>query len=118
MVGCYLVFALAFISFLSAGPAVAATISGQVIGGGAAVVNSTVTLWAATAGAPSQLGQARTDVSGRYTITTKAASTKDASLYLVAKGGKSAADKSGGDNPAIALLSVVGQQAAGQSDDQ
>ncbi len=29
-------------------------------------------------------------------------------MYLVAQGGKSAADKSGGDNPAIALLSVVG----------
>ena len=38
----------------------------------------------------------------------------DASLYLVAKGGKAAADKSGGENPAIALLTVVGSKAPAQ----
>lgn len=90
--------------------ALAAALSGQVFGGGAPIANSTVSLWAATAGTPTQLGQARTGADGHFTISTKAAPAKDASLYLLAKGGRSAAAKSGGDNPAIALLSVVGSK--------
>jgi hypothetical protein len=83
---------------------------GQVLGGGAPVERATVTLWAATAGAPVQLGQAATGADGRFTIDSSAASPKDASLYLIAEGGKSAADKTGGDNDRIALMTVLGSE--------
>ena len=83
---------------------------GQVLGGGAPVERATVTLWAATAGAPVQLGQAATGADGRFTIDSSAASPKDASLYLIADGGKSAADKTGGDNDRIALMTVLGSE--------
>ncbi len=105
-------FALA--SALMAGQAAADGVSGRVLGGGAPVANSTVTLWAATAGAPAQLGQAKTDSNGQFSLTATAMPATDASLYLVAKGGKAAADKSASDNPAIALLAVVGGKAPTQ----
>ena len=35
-------------------------------------------------------------------------------LYLVAKGGQATVNKGSGDNPAIALLTVLGQHAPGQ----
>src|SRR5215471_3119017 len=96
-------------SLLSAMSALAAvSLNGQVLGGGGPVANSTVTLWAATAGAPAQLGQARTGVDGRFTIAATADPPSDATLYLVAKGGTPAINKAGGDNPAIALIGVVG----------
>jgi len=81
----------------------AAGINGQVLGGGAPVANSTVTLWAATASAPAQLGQARTSADGRFTIGAAAVPAMDATLYLVATGGAPATSKAAGDNPAIAL---------------
>src|SRR5262245_8841712 len=86
----------------------AVSLNGQVLGGGGPVANSTVTLWAATAVAPAQLGQARTGVDGRFTIATAADPPRDATLYLVAKGGTPATNKAGGDNPAIALIAVEG----------
>lgn len=46
---------------LMAGQAAADGINGRVLGGGGAIANSTVTLWAATAGAPARLGQATTN---------------------------------------------------------
>jgi hypothetical protein len=85
-------------------------LAGQVLGGGAPIANSTVTLWAASAGAPRQLGQTRTGADGRFALNA-AAPGKDAILYLVAKGGTPAANKGGGDNPAIALLTVAGAKA-------
>ena len=102
-------FALA--SALIAGQVAADSISGRVLGGGAPIANSTVTLWAATAGAPAQLGQAKTDSNGQFSLSAAVAPTMGASLYLVAKGGKASADKSGSENPAIALLTVVGSKA-------
>ena len=101
--------ALAAFGVLAMAPAAAAeTVKGQVLGAGAPIASSTVTLWAATAGAPRQLVQARTGADGRFTLDTASAPAKDASLYLVAKGGRSAVDKAGGDNPAIALMTVLG----------
>jgi hypothetical protein len=49
---------------------------GQVLGGGAPVERATVTLWAATAGAPVKLGQAATGADGRFRIDPSAASPK------------------------------------------
>src|SRR5271157_4768772 len=93
---------------LLAGAAFAAdSIKGQVLGGGAPIAKSTVTLWEASAGAPKQLGQTKTNDDGRFEVRAKGAS-KDGILYLVAAGGVPKASKAGGDNPAIALLSVLG----------
>jgi hypothetical protein len=87
--------------------ATAETLKGQVLGGGQPVDNSTVTLWAASAGAPKQLSQTHSDADGRFTFD-EAAAGADASLYLTARGGHSGADTARGDNPAIALIAVVG----------
>ena len=82
------------------------TIKGQVMGGGAPIAQSTVTLWAASAGAPKQLAQTKTDKDGQFAIDGTGA--PDSSLYLVATGGVSAANQGAGNNPAIALIAVVG----------
>jgi hypothetical protein len=97
-----------FVTFvLTAGQVFAAdSIKGQVLGGGAPIAKSTVTLWEASGNAPQQLAQAKTNDDGRFEVRTKGAS--DAILYLVATGGVPKASKTSGDNPAIALLAVVG----------
>src|SRR5271157_1019280 len=100
--------ALAVSSLLLAGQASAAdSIKGQVLGGGAPIAKSTVTLWEASAGAPKQLGQTKTTDDGRFEVKAKGAHS-DGILYLVATGGVPKAGKASGDNPAIALLSVLG----------
>jgi hypothetical protein len=83
-------------------------INGQVLGAGAPIAGSTVTLWAAGAGAPKPLAQVQTGADGRFVLNATAAAADDAILYLVAKDGRSAADKASGDNSAIALITVVG----------
>ena len=99
----------AFMTVVFAAPANAAeNINGQVLGAGAPIANSTVTLWAASAGAPKQLAQTRTDADGRFAISAAEAPGNDSSLYLIAKGGTPAANKVNGDNPAIALIAVLG----------
>jgi len=87
----------------------AASLNGQVLGAGAPIANSTVTLWAASAGAPKQLAQARSGADGRFTLTAPSAPA-DSSLYLVAQGGQPAANKAAGNNPTIALISVLGSK--------
>jgi hypothetical protein len=47
---------------------------------------------------------------GHFAFVSVAAPGADASIYLVAKGGHSAADKTGGDNPALAFLTVLGNK--------
>ncbi len=81
-------------------------IEGRVLGGGLPIANSTVTLWAATADAPKQLAQAKTNESGSFEISASETQS-DAQLYLVATGGEPKAQGSG-DNPAIALMTVLG----------
>jgi hypothetical protein len=95
---------------LASGAAVADSLDGRVLGGGKPVANSTVTLWSTGSGAPQQIAQARTDADGHFAFNSTAASGPDASLYLIATGGHSSADNTGGDNPALALLAVVGAQ--------
>ncbi len=89
----------------------AAPLDGQVLGAGAPIANSTVTLWQAGSGAPRQLAQARSGADGRFSLATPDAPLSEGSLYLVARGGTPAAGKGSGDNPAIALLSVLGPKA-------
>jgi hypothetical protein len=97
----------AALSVLSSVPTFAAQIHGQVTGGGAPIVGSTVTLWAASASVPRQLTQSRTDSDGRFVLS---ADSDGADLYLVAKGGQPAAGKTSGDNPALSLLTVLGSE--------
>jgi len=76
-------------------PAAAAVrIEGQVQGGGGPIANSTVTLWAARANAPSQLGQVKTDADGGCEITVERSSGDDDTiLYLIATGGQPTVNK-------------------------
>ena len=103
--------ALAISGMFLATRAFAADIKGQVMGGGAPIAQSTVTLWAASSDAPKQLAQTKTDNEGRFEIRGASAQA-DASLYLVATGGEPGGK--GGDNPAIALLAVVGSRPPAQ----
>ena len=106
------ILALAATSLFSAAPAlVAASLNGQVLGGGAPIANSTGTLWAASAGEPKQLAQARSGAEGRFTVNAPDEVGSDTILYVVAKGGKPAGSKTGDNNLAIALLSVLGPKA-------
>ncbi|HME71716.1 MAG TPA: hypothetical protein VKM54_17870 [Myxococcota bacterium] len=106
-----ILFALVTVLALPAEPAwTADTLKGQVLGGGAPIANSTVTLWAASTGAPKQLAQGRTDSDGRFVFNATGAPGKDAILYLVAKGGQATVSKGSGDNPAIALMAVLGSK--------
>src|SRR5262245_45006240 len=98
--------AVAAFGVSSSAPATAADgIKGQVTGAGAPIASSTVTLWAASADAPKQVAQARTGADGRFALNAAGGAGV---LYLVAKGGQPAGKKASGDNPAIALLAVVG----------
>ena len=90
-------------------PAAAAIrIGGQVQGGGRPIANSTVTLWAASANAPAQLAQAKTDANGHFEISSDQSPSNDISLYLVATGGQPAVTQEGADNPAVGLMTVLG----------
>ena len=96
------------LGFASVPTKAAIRIEGQVQAGGGAVANSTVTLWGASSGEPRQLAQARTNGDGRFEINSQDTPSGEVILYLIAKGGEPAVNKSSGDNPAIALLSVLG----------
>jgi hypothetical protein len=102
----------AFIVVLAfaAGSAAAAEIKGQVLGGGAPIAKSTVSLWAASTGAPIKLSQAGTGEDGRFSIRVPDSRNAGSSLYLVAEGGTPAANKASGDNSAIALMTVLGSK--------
>jgi hypothetical protein len=95
-------------------PAAAAVhIEGQVQAGGGPLANSTVTLWEANAGNPKQLAQTQTGSDGRFALGTDETPSADVSLYLVAKGGVATVNKGSSDNPAIALLTVLGNTPPG-----
>ena len=80
---------------------------GSVQGAGKPVAGSTVTLFAAGAGAPAQSAQGQTDEQGAFKLTYGDVPAESV-LYVIAKGGtpKAAADKK--PNDAIALLAVLG----------
>ncbi|MGA7872932.1 MAG: hypothetical protein WCA22_18740 [Candidatus Binatus sp.] len=100
---------LAVLALIAVAPAFAAdSIEGQVLGAGAPIAKSTVTLWSASADAPKQLAQTQTGDDGRFTLSAEG--SPDSILYIVAKGGEPTANKGGGDNSAIALISVIGNK--------
>ena len=88
------------------GGAASGHIAGRVLGAGAPIANSTVTLYSASAGQPTQLGQATSSADGAFSIGY--AAPADAVLYLLASGGRPAATKATADNPAIVLMSLLG----------
>ena len=101
--------ALVVFAISLAGTACAAdNIEGQVLGAGAPIAKSTVTLWSASADAPQQLAQTQTGDDGHFSLSAEG--SREGILYIVAKGGVPAANKGGGDNPAIALISVLGNK--------
>jgi streptogramin lyase len=85
------------------------TIKGQVLGGGAPIAGSTVTLWEGSAGQPKQLAQTKTNGDGRFEIRSKGAGN-DTTLYLIAAGGAAKAKSGSGENPAIVFLNVLGNK--------
>src|SRR5262245_11566890 len=85
-------------------------LQGQVLGAGAPIAGSTVTLYAASAGQPKVVGQARTGADGRFSFAASGTTGGDVSLYVIATGGQAAADKRRTDNPAIALMTVLGNR--------
>jgi hypothetical protein len=104
-------FALLLFGMAIAGPIEAVDrLKGQVLGGGAPIANSTVTLVAASKGAPKQMAQTKTDKNGRFEMRVEGSRDRNTILYLVAKGGQPTANKGRNDNPAIALMTVLGNK--------
>src|SRR5262245_66422710 len=65
------------------GPAYGAnSITGQVLGAGAPIANSTVTLWATTAGDPKQLAQTRAGADARFALDAPPPTVSRASWQL------------------------------------
>src|SRR6266700_3233292 len=95
---------VALLGYACGTAAAAVRIAGQVQAGGGPLASSTVTLWAASAGEPKQLAQAKSGSDGRFELRTAETPGKDVVLYVVAKGGVATVKKGSGDNPAIALL--------------
>lgn len=79
------VLAVVVLNLVSATAASAAiNVSGQVVGSGAPIASSTVTLYAASAGAPKQLAQAKSGADGRFVVTAPDNASAGTSLYLIA----------------------------------
>jgi hypothetical protein len=89
-------------------------LSGLVLGAGGPIANSTVTLWEASSNEPKKLAEVKTNGQGQFEIRSTAARGTDSFLYLVATGGVPKAQKSSADNPAIALLTVLGNKPPGK----
>jgi hypothetical protein len=100
--------ALAFAGAVLLARSATAQIAGHVLGAGSPVVGSTVTLWAAGDTTPTQLAQTKSDAEGRFELTVDAARSGGRVLYVIAKGGEPRARGGAGENPAIALLAVLG----------
>jgi streptogramin lyase len=85
-----------------------AQITGQVLGAGAPIVGSTVTLWVPSDSAPRQIAETKSDADGRFELGADALRQVPGVSYLIAKGGEPKAHAGTGSNPAIALLAVLG----------
>jgi uncharacterized protein (TIGR03000 family) len=92
----------------NSGPAV---LGGRVQGAGGAIAGSTVTLYAAGEGNPTELAQARSNDDGVFTLNVgpgKLRVNSDNVLYLVARGGTPRAAAGKGPRDGIVLLAVLG----------
>src|SRR5262245_61821496 len=84
-----------------------ADVVGKVQGANSPIVGSTVTLYAASAGAPAQLAQGTTDDNGSFKLSVPN-TPGNSVLYVVARGGTSKVAAAQIVNNAIALLAVLG----------
>ena len=109
-VGALAVCGLLLTRLLTGSAAEPGNLEGTVLGGGAPIARSTVTLWAASSAAPEKLAEARTGDDGKFVLKLAGAPPGDSTLYLTAQGGQPSANKASGDNAAIALLAVLGGQ--------
>jgi hypothetical protein len=75
-----LVLASGLLASTSIPASAAVSVDGRVQAGGGPVAGSTLTLWAASAGEPTQLAQARAGADGRFSIRTDATPTGDITL--------------------------------------
>jgi hypothetical protein len=113
------ILALAVAGMLSAGSALAATLNGQVLGGRRAGCQfDDNTLGCQCRRTETTGAGAKSGADGRFTLNARRRRPGPTSLYLIAQGGQPTANKAAGNNPAIALMTVLGQQAAGQGHDQ
>jgi Transthyretin-like family len=104
-----LVGVLSVATLMLAGSALATDhLSGRVLGGGGPIANSTVSLWEASSNAPKKLAEAKTNDQGQFDLRSTTARGADSVLYVVATAGVPKAQT--GDNPAIALLAVLGNK--------
>src|SRR5262252_2810459 len=87
---------LALVSAVLCTTTVAANVAGQVLGGGAPIANSTVTLFAASTGNPQELAQTQTDTDGRFSMAVPDTGSKVS-----------------GENSSIALMTVLGAKRPG-----
>jgi hypothetical protein len=85
----------------------AATVQGQVELGGGKVIGSAVTLWAASTGAPREIGRAITNANGQFSIT---GSADGDDLYLLAQGGKRLTGGSDINGAGVTLLALLGDK--------
>ena len=93
------------------GPATAAVgIEGRVDAGGGPLAKSTVTLWAASAGEPKQLAQTKSASDGRFRLQAARPVARMSSSIWSPKAAKPRSRKASGNNPAIALLAVLGSK--------
>jgi hypothetical protein len=90
--------------------AAADSIQGRVIGGGAPIAKSTVTLWVAGESNPVLLVTTKTDNDGQFTLKFPSPHKTDTVFFLLAKGGEPTAGKVSADNPAIELMTVLGNK--------
>jgi len=84
-------------------------LTGLVLGGGSPIANSTVSLWEASADAPQKVAETKTNERGQFELRSRGA-PEGGSLYLVAVGGDAKAGKASGNNPAITLMTVLGNR--------
>src|SRR5262249_32419439 len=99
--------AIVVVFFLAALRPNAADVMGKVQGANSPIVGSTVTLYAASAGAPAQLAQATSDDKGSFKLSVSKI-PGNSILYVVARGGTPKAAAAQVANNAIALLAGLG----------
>src|SRR5262245_56400633 len=99
--------AIVVVFFLAAIRPNAADVIGKVQGANRPIVGSTVTLYAASSGAPAQLAQATTDDNGSFKLSVSKMPGNSV-VYVVARGGTPKAAAAQVANNAIALLALLG----------
>ncbi len=86
---------------------IAQQVTGTVQAGGSPVVNSTITLWAASQNTPRQIAQAKSDNNGLFSFTDIPNMTDKEIFYLIAQGGQPKISGAAEDNKAIALMTTL-----------